>query len=182
MWRVTVRRMSRLVSGSVLPIVAASALLLGGCNDNCGLGSQLNGVDYDVFAKALEYEIQNEAAFPGEASPANGELTLTFEWGASNEGPITVFMDGQPFEGTGTFDDQECGNFVAQWEGEYLHESGTEHAFAAAGLFMFYDDVLEGQLNYAENFRTPGGKVGAFNVTLGELRGIKSASGGGGGQ
>jgi len=155
------------------------ATVLGGCSDNCGLGSQLNGREYEVFVKAITYDFQNEAAFPGEASPANGYMNLSFEWGTANEGPVTVFMDGQPFDGNGTFDDQECGNFVAQWEGEYLHESGSEHAFAAAALFLFYDTVLEGQLNYAENFRTVDDKVGSFNVELGEIRGLQAGAGSG---
>jgi len=150
--------------------------LSGACSDTCGLGSQLNGIDYDVFVKAIEYDIQNEAAFPGDASPANGFATLTFEWGTANEGPVTVFIDGQPFEGTGSFDDQECGNFTVQFEGDYLHESGSEHTFAAAGLFLFYEQVIEGQINWAENFRTVDGKVGSFNVPIGEVRGTQSGA------
>jgi len=161
--------------------VGIAALSTAGCSDSCGLGQQLNGSVYSVFIHPIEWEFDNEEAFPGEASPANGAIELGFEWGVSSDGPITVFMGGQSFAGTGIFDEQECGNFIANWEGDYLSETGSEHAFKAAALFLFYDDVIEGQLSYAEAFRTPSNQVGAYRVPLGEIRGQLKATAGGGG-
>jgi hypothetical protein len=163
------------------------AFLATGCSDTCGVGQQLNGQVYSAFIHPIEYDFgdngEGEANFPGAASPANGPIELSFEWGVANEGPITVYMNGQPFAGTGIFDEQECGNFIANWEGaeetSYIAEGGSEHAFKAAALFMFYDDVLEGQLSYAEVYRTPRGEVGPYRVTLGEVRGQLKATAGG---
>lgn len=161
-----------------LLLAGVVALVASGCSDTCGLGSQLNGQTYSAFIHPIEWEFDNEEAFPGAASPANGPVELTFEWGASSNGPITVVMDGQPFDGTGIFDEIECGNFVANWGGTYLSDEGTEHEFKAAALFMYYDTFLEGQLSYAEAFRNAQNQVGAYRVPLGEIRGELKATAG----
>jgi hypothetical protein len=153
-----------------------------GCSENCGLGSQLNGKVYDAFVRPVEYVVSDANTFPGAASPANGPLMLSFEWGSANVGPVTVFMDGQAFEGNGSFFEQECGNFQASWGGEYIAEDST-HVFATAGQFQFFEEdgqnFLAGQLDYLENYKSKDGQVaGSFTVPIAQLEGVTGGVGG----
>lgn len=158
---------------TLLPIVAliAAAPLAGGCTENCGPPQQLNGRQYEVFTHAVSWEITNEPFFPGESSPANGLHTWQFDWSSpAAAAPVTVYTDGQVFEGDGNWDEQECGTFFVTWSGIYEAGDGATHAFAAASLFRFWPGELVGFLDWDETWRAPNGEVGSYSADA-QMRG-----------
>lgn len=151
--------------------LAAAAPLAAGCAENCGPPQQLNDRTFEVFTNAISWEIENEAWFPGESSPANGTHEWKFEWSSpSASAPVTVYTDGQAFEGEGTWDEQECGTFFATWSGIYEAGDGATHAFAAASLFLTWPGSLVGFLDWDETWRAPNGEVGSYSAEA-QMRG-----------
>ena len=158
--------------------MVVSSIAASGCTENCGVGAQLNGVVYDAFMHPVgPWEVANANAFPAEASPGNGPLLFELEWGNLNEGPITVMMDGQAFDGDGVFYQQECGNMEIIWSGQYLSAIGSKHNFAARALLQFYGTTIAGQVtNYSETWAYEN-DVGSYSSVISELYGDSVGSG-----
>ncbi len=162
-------------------LLMSAALWAGACSDTCGLGNQLNGRSYDAFIHPVELDANTSIeGLPLYASPGNGPVTIGFEFGTANDGPITVFLDGQAFEGQGIFYEQDCGNFSASWSGIYVGEDqpngvATEHAIGVVGVFQFYaaadgSQVLAGELDWKETWQF-GDERGDYLAPVSELRG-----------
>lgn len=162
-------------------LLIVAALTAGACSDTCGLGNQLNGRVYDAYIHPVEVDpATNIDGLPLYASPGNGTTQIGFEWGTANSGPITVFLDGQAFEGEGIFFEQDCGNFSASWSGVYIgpdQPNGvpTEHAIGVVGIFQFYEaadgaQVLAGDLDWKETWKF-GTNQGDYLAPITELRG-----------
>lgn len=148
-----------------------SAGFASGCGVDCGDPSQING-RYAIFANVIEWEVSEPSeAFPSYKSPANGWAEWTFEWNQLKQPPVIVSFDGQPYEGDGTWDPVECGNFNLEWSGTYLSDSDSTHAFSATAQFVQFADQIEGQWTYEESWTAETGETGTFTVTAGQLSG-----------
>jgi hypothetical protein len=139
-----------------------------GCAETCPTPqSRLEGVAWNVFFQPVEYAVDNEA-FPAESSPGNGEHTLEITWLSSQlfRGAIEVAIDGQGFDGTGTWSDVECGHFVMGWSGVYLADPEAEetatHAFAASAQLVTYGTTLDGFVDWEETWKSVDGQVGTW--------------------
>jgi hypothetical protein len=160
---------------TLLPVLVFSGLTYG-CAEPCESPQTLNGRVFDSFTNATTWTVQNEEGFAGVGSPANGDAMVQFDWGNLAKGPVTVTIDGQAFNGNGTWDTQECGNFVVTWGGTYLaEEEQSVHDFVAGARFRLWGDNLEGQIDWAETWSSADGQVGTFEVE-GQLRGSVAGS------
>ena len=149
-----------------------------GCSENCGLGNQINNLVYDAFIHPIgPWNITNADAFPAEASPGNGPLEFQIEWGATNQGPITVFMDGQSFDGDGVFFEQECGNIEIVWSGKYVSDVGSEHNFGARAQLQFYQGVIAGRVTRYSETWSYRDEVGSYSAEASDLFGESQAAG-----
>ncbi len=145
-----------------------------GCAEPCSAPGEINGLGFDMFTNAITWTLVNEEGFPAEASPGNGDSSYSFSWGtALVHAPVSVTIDGQTFAGQGGWDDQECGKFVVGYSGSYQSEAGSTHDFAAVGRFRWWAPNLEGEVDWAEAWRTSDGQVGALQF-VGQMRGQKA--------
>lgn len=130
-------------------------LLLAACDPGCDPPGTLDGATYRTFGNLVQYQLGGPEPYPG-FSPINGVTTWGFDWGTQLEGPITVTIDGQPFEGTGVWGDFECNTFTAQFAGRWVAPGGRAHEFDAAGNFFYYDVLIEGSLAWSESWNDGG--------------------------
>ncbi|MEZ4315919.1 MAG: hypothetical protein R3F61_00370 [Myxococcota bacterium] len=158
---------------TLVPIV----VLLSACQPDCGLPSMLDGVRYQAFGNVVDYTIGQSGAPPGQTL-INGTTDLEFEWGGVNDGPIVVRIDDQPFEGEGSWNTVECGNFTASFAGTYRSSDGSDHNFTAAGNFYLYDILIEGSMAWSETWTSADGSaIGQMQVTDGSVTGREYAPG-----
>lgn len=158
---------------SVLLALGAFASLAG-CAGNCGSPRQLDGQLFRVFANEVERinapgfdEFTAAPEFLSYASPANGPSDWSFEWGNTALGPITVAIDGQPFEGQGLFDEVECGQIELEFSGTYTSvDAGTTHGFATVGNLVASGDRLRGELEWRELWSTEDGRSGTYHAII----------------
>lgn len=153
-----------------------------GCAAPCAGPEQISGVPYEIFATIGTLgPTSNEEAFPSYTTPANGPAVWRFDWGATDTGPITVVIDDQELEATGSWSTIECGNFTVDFDEQpYVapdDPTGTIHRIRFSGIFSAYDDRLEGSGSFAETWTTPAdgeqpAADGVLNVPELQLRGI----------
>jgi len=122
-----------------------------------------------MFAKSLSYTSSNPVFFAAPnfwsyGSPAIGDSTWSFRWGASDQGTVTATIDGQDFTGTGTWDALECGHFTVEGlSGDYIDEvGGSTHSFNANMIFTVYSNEISGEMLWNENWSAPDGESGTF--------------------
>jgi hypothetical protein len=147
------------------------------CSETCPPPDvKLDGVVWDVFVTPVEYTVDNEEAFPADSTPANGEHQLEIGWLTDElfRGAVTVTIDGQPFDGTGTWSEIECGHFSLSFSGIYEVDTGAQHGFASTATLTTYRDVLEGFLDWSETWKSEDGQVGTFN-TAAQVEGAKAS-------
>lgn len=125
------------------------------CDPGCDPPGSLDGASYRMFGNVVDYDLGGVEDYPG-TSPVNGVSTWAFDWGDAAEGPVTVTIDQQPFEGSGAWGTQECNVFVVAFAGEWLAPGGRSHDFEARGNFLYYDILLEGSLAWSETWRDSG--------------------------
>lgn len=160
---------------AVTCLLSSGAIFSLGCSDICGAPTQINNIEYDSFVNARAFSLSDEDGFPAEGCPVNGPLAISFEWASElGEGPLTVRMDGQAFEGSGTWSQMDCGNFQASWEGTYEGSDGSRHTFVAAAAFVVWESTnLEGFIEWDENWTSAEGVQGEFAASA-LLRGSSS--------
>jgi hypothetical protein len=134
------------------------------CTETCPDPKTRLDADWDVFVNAVEHTIENEPAFPADTSPGNGPHAWRVDWNTDQlfKGAVQVTMDGQTFDGTGTWSEVECGHFSLAWSGIYEAETGAEHAFAAGAVLVTYEHELEGFMDWEETWKAPDGQVGTY--------------------
>ena len=137
--------------------------MLAACDPGCDPPGAVDGITYRMFGNLVDYELIGPEPYPG-TSPVNGVSTWSFEWGDAAEGPVTVVIDQQPFEGTGTWRLDQCGVFTVKFGGEWVFPGGRTHEFSAAGNFSYYDVLVEGALGWNETWREAG-ITGGMNAT-----------------
>jgi len=168
--------------------VAAACLFVSsvgsGCAADCGPAGQIAGNTYAVFTHPLTAtgsNIERLTAPPDFASygvPVNGESSWTFAFGGSDVGPVSVTIDGQPFDGQGFWDAIECGNFtVEDVSGAYMSSDGTEHDFNADFSLVVFGDQLEGLAQWNEAWTLANGDSGTYRSTA-QMRGVLVGGGG----
>lgn len=146
--------------------------MLAACDPGCDAPGTLDGASYRMFGNLVDYEVLGPEPYPG-TSPVNGVSTWSFDWGDAAEGPVTVVIDQQPFEGMGTWHEAECGTFTVRFEGEWVFPGGRTHDFRAAGNFLYYDVLIEGSLAWTETWRDSG-LSGSMNATDAAVSGRQS--------
>lgn len=144
--------------------------LLGACQSDCGLpNTVLDGRQYRAFGNVIDYTVGQTGAPPGDIL-VNGHTTLEFQWGGAAEGPVSVLIDGQAFEGEGYWNPVECNNFSVSFGGTFQSAEGTAHNFTAAANFFAFTDVyfgelVEGSVAWNETWTTADGQgVGQLQV------------------
>ncbi len=157
-----------------------------GCAAPCAGPEQISGVPYDVFATVLTFGLVDDAAGLAAAStPANGTSVWRFDWGTTATGPVTVVIDDQELEGTGSWSTIDCGNFAIEIDDQpYVapdDPDGTVHELRFSGIFVAYDARLEGSGAYAESWATPATEdleaaSGVLNVPELQLRGTTTTT------
>ncbi len=153
--------------------LASFLLLSPGCASECAPASQMDGQVYRVFGSFLSVDSRKTDLDAVEASPVNGEANWQFAW-TSEAGAITVFIDGQSFEGVGEWDLVECGMFTTSFEGTYESDAGSRHSFSASGDFLTHDETLEGWVSWIETWQA-GELVGRITGQA-QLRGERVGS------
>jgi hypothetical protein len=145
-------------------LLAVAALALGGCAETCPLPQDaLNQKIWDLFGRVTVLEQEQDPAWPAESLPFNGPHLWTIDW-ASNDfdgARVIVTIDEQVFEGTGSFDDVECGNFVVTFGGTYAAEDGAEHEFNASARLATLPEGLDGFVEFKSTWRTPADAIGS---------------------
>lgn len=137
----------------------------------CPSSQALAGRAFGVDANVLDPDGRLDG-FSGDV-PVNGQHRWQITFSASNPQTLTVNVDGQAWEGTGAWDDIECGSFTADWEGVWQGAAGDEHFFRANGSFWTYDDRLDGLVDWAESW-TWDTTSGTFNGTA-QILGVEEA-------
>ncbi len=167
------------------PTLLLLSAIAPGCAAPCPGPEQISGVAYDVFATVLTFGEMDDATLAAGSTPANGPSVWSFEWGATATGPITVVIDDQALEGTGSWSTVECGSFTVELdEGSYVapdDPAGTIHELRLSGIFVAYDDRLEGSGSYAETWTSPAtadraAESGVLNIPELQLRGITTSA------
>lgn len=149
--------------------------LLMGCSPQCGTASDvLEGPLWQVFGNVVVWETGPTGAPPGE-SPVNGYTDWAFEWVDPASPTLTVRIDDQPFDATGTWNPSECGNLALSFGGEYVGGTGTTHTFSAAGNFLVYDILFEGAVAWNETWQSFDGTVGTLRAQDASLAGRQYA-------
>jgi hypothetical protein len=142
-----------------------------GCSETCPPPTSIAERTWTVFVNPVTWEIDNEEGFPAETSPANGEHEMNVAWPNNDlEGPITVTIDGQVFEGRGRWNDVECGQFSIGFNGRYEAE-GNVHAFSASALLVTWESNVDGFLDWQETWQSAEGVVGSYS-TQAQLRSV----------
>ena len=155
---------------------------LSACKPDCGGVQAFNNFTYRGFANPVIHESNNPAFTEGPeywsyGSPANGASEWQFKWGGVAQGPVTVVIDGQEFEGTGELDELECGTAVVNFGGIYTDDAvDVEHTFnASMSLNLWVDDngsQFGGYLIWKESWSHPSSETGSFSAeshVIGEL-------------
>lgn len=141
------------------------AVVLSGCSETCAPPQpELNQQVWSVFVQPVTFTVDGEG-FPAESSPGNGTHELAIEWTTPDPlSPVVVTIDGQPFEGTGNWSVQECGNFVVGFSGVYAATDGATHAFGASAELTTWPGHLDGFLDWTENWRTADDANGSYTA------------------
>ena len=128
--------------------------LLAACKAECDPPSTLSGLTWTVFGNLVTWESTGPVN-PPDPFPVNGTTTWTFAWGGQAEGPVTVTIDGQVFDGAGDWgtEREACGTFGLVLDGIWTSSGGVRHVFETSGDLLFYDDVLEGSLTWSDRWQ-----------------------------
>ena len=126
-----------------------------GCVSECEGSEAVKGKAFSVDTNFLDIRRDDAPVEIVQGSPANGRHVWEMDW-ASDSGPVDVYIDGQPFNGTGEWDELECSRFNMSFGGTYEDDGGAKHAFTARGSFLFYAGQLEGRFEYVESWSADG--------------------------
>ena len=155
---------------ATLTLALLAPVLAAGCVAPCASPASLSDRSYRVFTNSVTMQNDNVAfnappTFYSYTTPANGAARWTFDWGNTPDGPVDVIIDGQRFEGTGEWNERECGHATIDFEGNYFDEaSGVEHRFNAAAAITIWQDELGGLLIWNETWTAPDGGTGSFRT------------------
>jgi hypothetical protein len=138
--------------------------VLSGCSDTCAPPQpELNEKVWSVFVQPTSFTIDGEG-FPAESTPANGTHEWIVSWTTPDpESAVVVTIDGQPFDGTGRWSTQECGNFDLGFNGIFAGDDGSNHSFAASAELATWPGHLEGFLDWRETWALDG-VVGSYST------------------
>jgi len=156
---------------------------LSGCANPCSGPTQIAGIVYSGFSTVRTFGSASDSEeeigeFPVYETPANGAHTWEFRWGGANTGPLVMVVDGQEFDGTGSWDLVDCGTFTVDVpEQPYIDDEGNVHEFTTSGLFMAFGPRLEGSLYWQESWSiVDEGSQGTFVATDLQIRGYNRAT------
>lgn len=125
--------------------------LLAACRPACDDPSVFDTRLYEVFGNLVDFESSSTLG-PQDAYPVNGYTTWSIVWGNTEEGPVTVTIDDQVFEGEGSWSAERCDTFSVAFSGVYRSEGAVRHVFESTGEFLYFQDVLEGTLTWSDRW------------------------------
>lgn len=144
--------------------------LLLGCTETCDAPRVLDGRTYEVFGNLVRFDSIG-VGVPPEDYPVNGSSRWTLAWGASDDGPVDVTIDDQPQSAIGSWNPTTCNTFDLAIDGVYTSPGGVRHVFSTSGEYLFYDDVLEGELTWSDRW-TFGESSGSIEAAEAVIVGI----------
>lgn len=142
--------------------------LASGCGVDCGDPEQVDGT-YDFFHIVRQARLDPEEGFQHFSTPVNGWGEWLLDWHGPN-GPVSILIDGQPYEARAEWSPVECGRFSLEFAGTYtfVHEfrdgstvEGT-HDFETDMELQSYGHQIEGTWETNETWVNFAGETGTF--------------------
>jgi hypothetical protein len=148
-------------------------LTLLACTTTCDAPRVLDDRTYDVFGNLVDFESVGNGV-PPEGFPVNGTTAWTFDWGASDDGPVAWRIDDQPIDTVGEWNPTGCNTFSLDAMGTWTSPGGVRHVFETTGDFLYFGTFLEGRMTWSDrwSFGESSGTIEADEaVVSGVLRG-----------
>ncbi|NOY27564.1 MAG: hypothetical protein GXP62_17000 [Oligoflexia bacterium] len=149
-----------------------SLAMLAACQNTCQSDTRMNG-DYAVWsyvtAPTEDLSGQNIADYPWPGMFFNGWSEWSLEY-VSGQSTVNLSIDDQPFAANFTRVVDDCRNFTLDFDGTYLTDVGSTHAFVWHGDLAYQGPEISGTWSYKDTWSNVAeGTSGSVDVPLGEL-------------